>query len=210
MTPVPAWVSRGRHYIYTTVGRDEKPKKLPAAAAMPCKALALCLLGLLALSSACYIQNCPIGGKRAILDMDIRKVGPGELGDAPNPLLSFSQLSPSLPGAPAGKMLAGRRKGPGERLDAGALTPGAFPNNPPLPFSPPLLRAVHALRPQEQGPLLRSQHLLRRRAGLLHRHRRNPAVPGRKLLADTLRVGTQTLRRQRRELRGPRHLLQQR
>ncbi|XP_025928558.1 oxytocin-neurophysin 1 [Apteryx rowi] len=40
---------------------------------MPCKALAVCLLALLALSSACYIQNCPIGGKRAILDMDIRK-----------------------------------------------------------------------------------------------------------------------------------------
>ncbi|XP_074004172.1 neurophysin 1-like [Numenius arquata] len=43
---------------------------------MPCKALAICLLGLLALSSACYIQNCPIGGKRAILDMEIRKCMP--------------------------------------------------------------------------------------------------------------------------------------
>lgn len=51
---------------------------------MPCKALAVCLLGLLALSSACYIQNCPIGGKRAVLDMDIRKV---------SPILSFSQRS---------------------------------------------------------------------------------------------------------------------
>ncbi|NWX10530.1 NEUM protein, partial [Caloenas nicobarica] len=40
------------------------------------KALALCLLGLLALSSACYIQNCPIGGKRAVPDMDIRKCLP--------------------------------------------------------------------------------------------------------------------------------------
>uniref|UniRef100_H0ZL42 NEUM protein n=1 Tax=Taeniopygia guttata TaxID=59729 RepID=H0ZL42_TAEGU len=40
------------------------------------KALVLCLLGLLALSSACYIQNCPIGGKRAVLDMDIRKCLP--------------------------------------------------------------------------------------------------------------------------------------
>ncbi|NXS77067.1 NEUM protein, partial [Pandion haliaetus] len=43
---------------------------------MPCKVLAVCLLGLLALSSACYIQNCPIGGKRAVLDMDIRKCMP--------------------------------------------------------------------------------------------------------------------------------------
>ncbi|KFV84893.1 Mesotocin-neurophysin MT, partial [Struthio camelus australis] len=40
------------------------------------KALAVCLLALLALSSACYIQNCPIGGKRAVLDMDIRKCMP--------------------------------------------------------------------------------------------------------------------------------------
>ncbi|XP_010299491.2 oxytocin-neurophysin 1 isoform X1 [Balearica regulorum gibbericeps] len=61
-------------YIYTTALRDEKPKKLPDPAAMPCKALAVCLLGLLALSSACYIQNCPIGGKRAALD--IRKCLP--------------------------------------------------------------------------------------------------------------------------------------
>jgi len=44
------------------------------------KALTVCLLGLLALSSACYIQNCPIGGKRAVPDMDIRKVGPCGLG----------------------------------------------------------------------------------------------------------------------------------
>ncbi|XP_057880942.1 neurophysin 1-like [Melospiza georgiana] len=43
---------------------------------MSCKALALCLLGLLTISSACYIQNCPIGGKRAVLDMDIRKCLP--------------------------------------------------------------------------------------------------------------------------------------
>ncbi|XP_069712782.1 oxytocin-neurophysin 1-like [Phaenicophaeus curvirostris] len=43
---------------------------------MLCKALASCLLGLLALSSACYIQNCPIGGKRAVLDMDMRKCLP--------------------------------------------------------------------------------------------------------------------------------------
>ncbi|NXN97782.1 NEUM protein, partial [Rhinopomastus cyanomelas] len=43
---------------------------------MSCKIVAACLLGLLALSSACYIQNCPIGGKRAIMDMDVRKCLP--------------------------------------------------------------------------------------------------------------------------------------
>lgn len=42
--------------------------------AMACPSLACCLLGLLALTSACYIQNCPLGGKRAALDLDMRKV----------------------------------------------------------------------------------------------------------------------------------------
>lgn len=46
----------------------------PATAPMAHSALAVCALCLLALSSACYIQNCPIGGKRSVLDMDIRKV----------------------------------------------------------------------------------------------------------------------------------------
>lgn len=72
---------------------------------MPCKALAVCLLGLLALSSACYIQNCPIGGKRAVLDMDIRKVSPGWLGD----ILTPSFPSPYLPQASPG-FLRGRRE----------------------------------------------------------------------------------------------------
>nr|AAF76848.1 mesotocin preprohormone [Typhlonectes natans] len=39
--------------------------------------LTVYMFGLLALSSACYIQNCPIGGKRSVLDvMDIRKCIP--------------------------------------------------------------------------------------------------------------------------------------
>ncbi|XP_047601997.1 oxytocin-neurophysin 1 [Lutra lutra] len=45
--------------------------------------LACCLLGLLALTSACYIQNCPLGGKRAALDLDVRQClpcGPGGKG----------------------------------------------------------------------------------------------------------------------------------
>lgn len=72
---------------------------------MPCKALAVCLLGLLALSSACYIQNCPIGGKRAVLDMDIRKVSPSGLGD----ILTPSFPSPYLPQASPG-LLRGRSR----------------------------------------------------------------------------------------------------
>lgn len=39
------------------------PKK---PAAMHYSLFPLCVLGLLALSSACYIQNCPRGGKRAL------------------------------------------------------------------------------------------------------------------------------------------------
>ncbi|NWI60392.1 NEUM protein, partial [Calyptomena viridis] len=64
---------------------------------MSCKALALCLLGLLALSSACYIQNCPIGGKRAVVDMDIRKVRPGGLGEPLVPSFPSPNLDPSFP-----------------------------------------------------------------------------------------------------------------
>ena len=41
---------------------------------MASSSLACCLLGLLALTSACYIQNCPLGGKRAVLDLDVRTV----------------------------------------------------------------------------------------------------------------------------------------
>ncbi|ELV12819.1 oxytocin-neurophysin 1 [Tupaia chinensis] len=43
---------------------------------MASSSLACCLLGLLALTSACYIQNCPPGGKRALLDLDVRKCLP--------------------------------------------------------------------------------------------------------------------------------------
>ncbi|KAG7235110.1 hypothetical protein CRUP_001531, partial [Coryphaenoides rupestris] len=42
----------------------------------PVSAVPLCvvlLLALLALSSACYIQNCPRGGKRALLDGELRQ-----------------------------------------------------------------------------------------------------------------------------------------
>ncbi|KAM9823492.1 vasopressin-neurophysin 2-copeptin [Syngnathus acus] len=49
--------------------------------------LPLCVLGLLAfstaLSSACYIQNCPRGGKRALAETALRQCmscGPGERG----------------------------------------------------------------------------------------------------------------------------------
>ncbi|KAM9517389.1 vasotocin-neurophysin VT 1 [Salvelinus alpinus] len=42
----------------------------------------LCVLGLLALSSACYIQNCPRGGKRSFPDLQrpCMSCGPGNRG----------------------------------------------------------------------------------------------------------------------------------
>ncbi|XP_021012179.1 vasopressin-neurophysin 2-copeptin [Mus caroli] len=45
--------------------------------------LSACFLSLLAFSSACYFQNCPRGGKRAISDMELRQClpcGPGGKG----------------------------------------------------------------------------------------------------------------------------------
>ncbi|XP_077016390.1 vasopressin-neurophysin 2-copeptin-like [Tamandua tetradactyla] len=50
---------------------------------MPDTALPVCLLGLLALTSACYFQNCPKGGKRAVSDLELRQClpcGPGGKG----------------------------------------------------------------------------------------------------------------------------------
>ncbi|XP_013988427.1 oxytocin-neurophysin 1 [Salmo salar] len=44
---------------------------------------ALCLLFLLSVCTACYISNCPIGGKRSALDFPSRKCmscGPGNRG----------------------------------------------------------------------------------------------------------------------------------
>lgn len=47
----------------------------PQPAEMPhSSSTLLCVLGLLTLSSACYIQNCPRGGKRALPETGIRQV----------------------------------------------------------------------------------------------------------------------------------------
>ncbi|CAK6447485.1 unnamed protein product [Pipistrellus nathusii] len=50
---------------------------------MPDALLPACLLGLLAVTSACYFQNCPRGGKRAMSDLELRQClpcGPGGKG----------------------------------------------------------------------------------------------------------------------------------
>ncbi|XP_066567882.1 oxytocin-neurophysin 1 [Amia ocellicauda] len=46
-------------------------------------AVSVCLLCLLSICTACYISNCPIGGKRALLDQPARQCmacGPGDRG----------------------------------------------------------------------------------------------------------------------------------
>ncbi|XP_044284290.1 vasotocin-neurophysin VT-like [Varanus komodoensis] len=55
---------------------------------MPEMSLPTCFLCLLTLSAACYIQNCPRGGKRAFPDTDIRQCipcGPGNKGNCFGP-----------------------------------------------------------------------------------------------------------------------------
>lgn len=105
---MPESLSRSQDYKYRASSWDEQPK-IPHPAAMSCKALALCLLGLLALSSACYIQNCPIGGKRAVLDMDIRKVRPGGLGALRTPSFPSPNLLPPRSPSSACPVVPGTR-----------------------------------------------------------------------------------------------------
>lgn len=47
---------------------------MPTRARMPDATLPACFLGLLAFTSACYFQNCPRGGKRAMSDLELRQV----------------------------------------------------------------------------------------------------------------------------------------
>ncbi|ETE58803.1 hypothetical protein L345_15473, partial [Ophiophagus hannah] len=55
---------------------------------MPAGILSAFLFCLLTLSSACYIQNCPRGGKRSLPDAEIRqciRCGPGNRGNCFGP-----------------------------------------------------------------------------------------------------------------------------
>ncbi|XP_066515197.1 oxytocin-neurophysin 1 [Hoplias malabaricus] len=64
---------------------------------------AICLLFLFSLCSACYISNCPIGGKRAIQDLPPRKCmacGPGDKGQCFGPSICCGEEMGCLLGAP--------------------------------------------------------------------------------------------------------------
>ena len=47
---------------------------VPTCTRMPEAMLPACVLGLLAFTSACYFQNGPRGGKRDLLDLELRQV----------------------------------------------------------------------------------------------------------------------------------------
>uniref|UniRef100_A0A4W6CIB5 Arginine vasopressin n=1 Tax=Lates calcarifer TaxID=8187 RepID=A0A4W6CIB5_LATCA len=62
----------------------------------------LCVLGLLALSSACYIQNCPRGGKRALPETgrQCMSCGPGDRGRCFGPSICCGEGLGCLLGSP--------------------------------------------------------------------------------------------------------------
>uniref|UniRef100_A0A8C6UVC1 Oxytocin n=1 Tax=Neogobius melanostomus TaxID=47308 RepID=A0A8C6UVC1_9GOBI len=64
---------------------------------------AACLFFLLSLCSACYISNCPIGGKRSVIDGPLRKCmscGPGERGRCFGPTICCGEGLGCLMGSP--------------------------------------------------------------------------------------------------------------
>ncbi|EPY79195.1 hypothetical protein CB1_000951065 [Camelus ferus] len=116
--------------------------------------LACCLLGLLALTSACYIQNCPLGGKRAALDLDVRQDG---VQEALQPVLACPTAYSLVPSAlPCQASLLPLGTSPEACLshDFLALHCGAIPGPLPLPSSPEMGRGHTCLSSRSDMALL--------------------------------------------------------
>ncbi|XP_061880201.1 isotocin-neurophysin IT 1-like [Entelurus aequoreus] len=70
---------------------------------MSAAAVSMCLFFLLSVCSACYISNCPIGGKRSIMDAPLRKCmscGPGDRGRCFGPNICCGEGFGCLLGSP--------------------------------------------------------------------------------------------------------------
>uniref|UniRef100_A0A671UV00 Oxytocin n=1 Tax=Sparus aurata TaxID=8175 RepID=A0A671UV00_SPAAU len=66
-------------------------------------AVSVCLVFLLSVCSACYISNCPIGGKRSIMDAPLRKCmscGPRDRGHCFGPNICCGEGLGCLLGSP--------------------------------------------------------------------------------------------------------------
>lgn len=113
---------------------------------MAVPSLACCLLGLLALTSACYITNCPVGGKRSARDLDVRKVstralGPPRRAGAPEPRGRPSGAPGRRAGAPSPPVTAfGAQAAPGRPRTSGLPCPPSRPRRARNPTPSPVPR----------------------------------------------------------------------
>ncbi|OWK03387.1 AVP [Cervus elaphus hippelaphus] len=72
---------------------------------MPDATLPACFLGLLAFTSACYFQNCPRGGKRAMSDLELRQPECREGTGFPRRVRASDRSNATLLDGPSGALL---------------------------------------------------------------------------------------------------------
>ncbi|KAM5176007.1 oxytocin-neurophysin 1-like [Callospermophilus lateralis] len=163
------------------------------------------LLGLLALISTCYIQNCPLGGKRAALELEVCKClpcGPRGQGHCFGTSICCGDKLNCFVGTAKALRCQEENYLPSPSVQArGPVGEGAHVR---LPAS-----AAASASPWLQGQraLLLTQHLLRGRAGLLHGHPQVTVLSVEELPAATLPVEPKAVQ-ERGPVHGRGHLLQ--